>query len=368
VFGRAQLAPTIHDGIYGPSNFPPQISKKRQGKRGPLKEKFKNNLIRRFQIIQGIRQFFAGEGFTEIETPALVPSPGMEPHLAALELFCTMPDGVREKRYLHTSPEYGMKKLLGQGWEKIFQICRVFRDGEIGPTHRIEFTMLEWYRAHADYRRIMEDCERLIGFLAEKVLKKRVIGYQNLRIDLSGPFERLTVAQAMHRYGKVDIERNRDEFALLREAKDKGYSFDPQGIYSYDDVFFKIFLESVEPRLGISRPTILYDYPAGMAALARMKPENPLWAERFELYAGGLELANAFSELNDPRDQRIRFEDEQQLRARLGRPVYPIDEDLLQALSNMPPSAGIALGVDRLVMLFCDAASIEEVAAFPQTW
>ena len=123
----------------------------------------RNNLIRRFQIIQAIRQFFAAEGFVEIETPALVSSPGMEPHLDALELFCAHPDGTRTKRYLHTSPEYCMKKLLGRGWDKIFQICRVFRDREIGPTHQIEFTMLEWYRANADYRSVMEDCEKLIG-------------------------------------------------------------------------------------------------------------------------------------------------------------------------------------------------------------
>ena len=325
----------------------------------------RNNLIRRFQIIQGIRQFFAGEGFIEIETPSLVSSPGMEPHLDALELFCAYPDGRRIKRYLHTSPEYCMKKLLGQGWDKIFQICRVFRDGEIGPTHQIEFTMLEWYRANADYRQIMEDCEKLIGVLTEKVSKMKTINYQGREINLSAPFDRMAVAQAMNLYGGVDIEKNRDPLSLLQEAKAKGYRFDPQEAYSYDDAFFKVFLEAVEPRLGNSRPTILYDYPVGMAALARLKPGNPLWAERFELYIAGLELANAFSELNDPKEQRKRFEKEQHLREQLGRPVYPIDEELLNSLAQMSPSAGIALGVDRLVMLFCDASTIEEVIAFP---
>jgi lysyl-tRNA synthetase class 2 len=328
-------------------------------------EKVKDNLIRRFQIIQGIRRFFTEEGFTEIETPALVSSPGMEPHLSALEVLCTDSSGVRKKKYLHTSPEYGMKKLLGQGWGRIFQICHVFRDGEIGHTHQIEFTMLEWYRANADYRKIMQDCENLIRFLIQEVLGENTWTYQGRRIEFSSPFERLSVRRAMELYGRVDIEKNRDEASLLQEAKSKGYRFDPQEAYSHDDVFFKIFLEAVEPRLGYPRPTILYDYPADMAALSRLKPENALWAERFELYVAGLELANAFSELNDPTEQRKRFEEEQSVRKRMGRPVHPIDEELLHALAQMPPSAGIALGVDRLVMLFCNAPSIGEVIAFP---
>jgi len=303
----------------------------------------------------------------EVETPFLVPSPGMEPHLLALELYCTLPTGKKEKRYLHTSPEYGMKKLLGQGWEKIFQICRVFRDGEVSATHQIEFTMLEWYRAHADYQKIMEDCEGLLSFLAGEVWGMPESSYQGKAINLSPPFERLSVARAMSLLGGIDIEKNRDGASLLAEAESKGYRFDRAGTHSFDDVFFKVFLEAVEPRLGYPKPTILYDYPVQMAALARLKPDNPLWAERFELYVAGLELANAFSELNDPAEQRRRFEEEQKLRAQLGKPFYPIDEELLQALSQMPPSAGIALGVDRLVMLFCDAQSIQEVLPFPLT-
>jgi len=323
------------------------------------------NLLRRAKIIQGVRQFFVERGFVEVETPALVDSPGMEPHLSALETNCTLPDGKKKKKFLHTSPEYSMKKLLGAGWGKIFQICRVFRDGEVGLTHQIEFTMLEWYRAHADYRKIMEDCEELIGHLAERVLGRNEISYQGKRIDFTPPFQRLSVARAMSLYAGVDIERNRDAHSLLEEVRSKGYRFDPDGTYSYDDIFFKVFLEAVEPALGLTKPTILYDYPAGMAALARLKAGNPFWAERFEIYSAGLELANAFSELSDPLEQRRRFEEEQKLRARLGKPVYPIDEELLGALSRMPPSAGVALGLDRLVMLFCDAPSIQEVLAFP---
>jgi elongation factor P--(R)-beta-lysine ligase len=332
-----------------------------------LEDGKRKNLLRRWEVLQGIRNFFQQEGFAEIETPYLVPSPGMEPHLTALELECTRPDASKVKRYLHTSPEYCMKKLLAQGWDKIFQICRVFRDGEIGPTHQIEFTMLEWYRARADYHTIMEDCERLLLYLAKKVFRSSELFFQGNPISLSPPFERLSVSQAMRRYGKVDIEKNRNAVSLQEEARGQGVRFQTGQTYSYDDVFFKIFLEAVEARLGFPKPTILHEYPASMAALARLKPGDQRWAERFELYIAGLELANAFSELNDPMEQRKRFVEEQKIREKLGRPVYPIDEELLQALSYMPPSAGIALGVDRLIMLFCDAPAIQEILPFPLT-
>jgi len=329
-----------------------------------MNEKRRQNLILRAKIIQGIRQFFIDQGFIEVETPYLVPSPGMEPHLSALEVFCTRPNGEKFKRYLHTSPEYAMKKLLGEGWDKIFQICRVFRDEEISASHQIEFTMLEWYRTKADYFQIMEDCENLIAYLGQKILGRPNFSYQGIRLDFTPPFRRLRVAEAMRFYGQVDIEKNRDKESLFQEALRKGYSCGPQEEYSYDDIFFKIFLDKVEPNLGFPKPTILYDYPAHMAALARLKPNNPLWAERFELYIAGLELANAFSELVDPEEQRRRFIEEQKLRARMGKPVYPIDEELLQALAHLPSAAGIALGIDRLLMIFCDTSKIQDVLAF----
>jgi lysyl-tRNA synthetase class 2 len=332
-----------------------------------MEEKPRKNLILRGRIIQGIREYFLGDGFVEMETPYIVPSPGMEPHLLAPEVFIQSLGEAPGKMYLHTSPEYCMKKLLAQGWEKIFQICRVFRDEEVSSTHQIEFTMLEWYRTHADYRKIMEDCEGLLDFLSREILKGSELTYQGKKIDLAPPAERLSVAGAMQLYGKVDIEKNCDGASLLEEARAKGFRFDPGAYYSFDEIFFKIFLEAVEPRLGHPKPTILYDYPAAMGALARLKPENPVWAERFELYIAGLELANAFSELVDPVEQRKRFESEQRLRAVLEKPLYPIDEELLTALSLMPPSAGIALGVDRLAMLFCDVPSIQEVLAFPRS-
>jgi len=332
-----------------------------------MDEKKRQNLILRGRILQGIRRFFLEEGFAEVETPCLVSSPGMEPHLQALEVSIHRPEGGPKRMYLHTSPEYAMKKLLGEGWKKIFQVCRVFRDEEISRTHQIEFTMLEWYRTDADYRKIMEDCEGLLDFLSREILKGSELIYQGKKIDLAPPAERLSVAGAMRTYGRVDIEKNCNGASLLEEARTQGFLFDPGAYFSFDEVFFKIFLEAVEPRLGSPKPTILYDYPAGMAALARLSPRNPLWAERFELYIAGLELANAFSELVDPVEQRKRFESEQRLRAVLDKPFYPIDEELLTALSRLPPSAGIALGVDRLTMLFCDAPSIQDVLAFPRS-
>lgn len=332
-----------------------------------MDEKRKKNLLLRAKIIQGIRQFFIDQGFVEVETPYLVPSPGMEPHLSALEVILTRPDGEKFKRYLHTSPEYAMKKLLGAGWEKIFQICRVFRDEEISETHQIEFTMLEWYRLHADYYQIMEDCEALINYLTQRVLAKNEFFYQGKKLELNPPFPRWRVAEAMKFYGKVDIIKNQEALSLLQDGLARGYRFEPHRDYSYDDIFFKIFLEAVEPHLGFPQPIILYDYPAHMAALARLHPHDPLWAERFELYIAGIELANAFSELVDPEEQRRRFMAEQRLRAQLGKPVYPIDEELLQALAGLPPAAGIALGIDRLLMVFLDAPRIQEVIAFPMT-
>lgn len=331
-----------------------------------MDERHRRNLLRRGKIIQGIRQYFLGKDFVEVETPYLVSSPGMEPHLVALEVNIRAPDGEKRKMYLHTSPEYYMKKLLAEGWDKIFQICRVFRDEEVSRTHQNEFTLLEWYRAHVDYRKIMEDCEGLLDFLSREILKGSELTYQGKKIDLAPPAERLSVAEAMQLYGKVDIQKNRDGESLLEEARTRGFRFEPGARYSFDEVFFKIFLEAVEPRLGSPKPTILYDYPASMAALARLSPQNPLWAERFELYIAGLELANAFSELIDPVEQRKRFESERRLRAALEKPLYPIDEELLAALSRIPPSGGIALGVDRLAMLFCEVPSIQEVLAFPR--
>lgn len=296
----------------------------------------------RDDIVRGLRAFFHRQGFVEVETPCLVPAPGQEVHLEALPVPSRGVDGVMRRRWLHTSPEYAMKRLLARGMEKIFQICRVWRDREGGAHHQVEFTMLEWYRAGADYRVLMEDCEALLRETARRAGTWPRLGRGDGEVLVDGPFDRITVAEAFGRFAGLEA---------------------PPGD---EEAFFRTFLDRVEPRLGRGRPTILTEYPAALAALARLKPGDPAVAERFELYAGGLELANAFSELTDPDEQRRRFLVEQEQRRAAGLEVYPLDEAFLDDLGRMPPAAGIALGVDRLVMLAAGAEAIGDVVAFPE--
>lgn len=304
-----------------------------------------------------LRRFLAAEGYQEVETPLLVPAPGMEPHIAACEVEFRPETDVGSPRtlYLHTSPEYAMKRLLADGMGPIFQICKVFRNGEVSPAHNPEFTMLELYRPHADYRAIMADLERA---LAEA---ERAAGRPGPFARL--PYERLTVRDAVLRYADVDLRQCPDGAALARAAEARGVRL--SGATRFDDVFFHLFLQKVERELGRDRPTFLLDYPASMAALSRLKPEDPAVAERFELYVHGVELANGFSELTDPAEQRRRLVEEQGQRRALGRPAYPLDERFLEAVGRMPPSGGVAVGLDRVLMLMTGAGRIDQVLLFP---
>ena len=315
------------------------------------------NLAARSRILAAIRGFFARDGFVEVETPALQISPGMEPHLMAFSTELKEPGEGSRPFHLHTSPEFAMKKLLAAGLPKIFQLARVFRNGERSRTHHPEFTMLEWYRAGADYRTLMDDCEVLLRACVPRY------SWNGRECDPAQPFERLSVAEAFVRHAGIDILAATSLETLAAAARPLGIA--PHAGDEWDDLFFRIFLERIEPHLGIGAPTILYDYPIAMAALARAKPGDTRLAERFELYVCGLELANAFSELTDPAAQRARFVADQEKKRRLYGTTYPIDEDFLAALAHMPESAGIALGVDRLVMLATGATSIEEVLWAP---
>jgi lysyl-tRNA synthetase class 2 len=313
-----------------------------------------------------IRSYFASEGFDEVETPALVPAPGMEPHIRAFEagFVPETPEGRARTLYLHTSPEYAMKRLLAEGFERIFQICKVFRNGEIAPLHNPEFTLLEHYRANADYRAIMVDLEQIISRAARELTGSESVSVGGKTISLTPPFERLTVRDAMlSRTGLDIVELNTGE-ALRRGAEKRGMKLPGSG-GSFDDVFFQIFLTAVEPTLGFGRPTFLTEYPASMASLSRLKPGDPSVAERTELYVGGVELANGFSELTDAVEQRKRLIEEQELRRKLGMPVYPLDERFLEAVGRMPPATGIALGLDRVLMLLLGTDRIEDVLLFP---
>jgi lysyl-tRNA synthetase class 2 len=319
----------------------------------------------RSAIIAGIRAFFASRGFQEAETPTIVAHPGMEPHLDPFRTALARHDGATFDAGLVTSPEYSMKKLLAAGLPRIFEITRCYRNGEPWDgSHNPEFTMIEWYRANADYTAIMKDTEEMVAEVARKATGGTRISYGGKVIDLAPDWTRMTVAEAMDRYAGIDLEGGIDDHERFRAAvESKGCPTAPGD--GFDDMFFRIFLRDVEPKLGTDRPLILHEYPRSMAALARLKPGDPRFAERFEAYCGGMELCNAFSELNDSDEQRQRLEEESALRRGLGRRDFGIDEQFLEAVGMMPPAAGIALGVDRLVMLLTDAPAIRDVLFFP---
>jgi lysyl-tRNA synthetase class 2 len=309
----------------------------------------------RARVLRAVRAWFEGEGFLEVETPARVPAPGQELHLDAVP---SGTGGAGEPRWLVTSPEYHMKRLVGAGagYERIVQLGKAWRAGEVGPHHQPEFLMAEWYRANAPLAAIADDCEALVRVAA------RAAGTPPPGLDLGAPFERTTVREVLRRHAGVELDGDESAPALAGKARAAGVALG--GATAWDDVFFQLFLDRVEPHLGRGRPTFVFDWPAPLGALARRKPDDGRLVERFELYANGLELANAFGELTDPVEQRARFEAESAARARLGKTVYAPDERLLAALPHMPPTAGVALGLDRLVMLALGKADLRDVVAF----
>ncbi|HDZ11484.1 MAG TPA: hypothetical protein ENH53_04650, partial [Bacteroidetes bacterium] len=270
-------------------------------------EEQKNLFIRRSQIIRQIRRFFLEQGFLEIDAPALVRYPGQEPHLTPFVTSYRTADGAEIPLYLQTSPEFSMKKLLASGLEKIFYLGHSFRREPVSNLHQPEFLMLEWYRAYEDYTSLMRDCEQLLRELAGYLFGCEKISFGDLVIDLSRPFERLTVADALQNYAGLNFNEIRDDpLKFVQAARQKGYT-NVDDSWKWDDLFFEIFLNEIEPKLGKSIPTFLIEYPASMGALAHRKKENPDFTERFELYLAGVELANAFTELNDPEEQYGRF-------------------------------------------------------------
>ncbi|MET4700487.1 lysyl-tRNA synthetase class 2 [Constrictibacter sp. MBR-5] len=324
----------------------------------------------RAAMLAAIRDGFRQDGFLEVETPALQVSPGLEPHLRAFRTAIEDPfGGAPRTLHLHTSPEFAMKKLLVAGVPRLFQFARVFRNGERSATHHPEFTMLEWYRAEPDWRVLVDDCRRILGAAWEAVPAalrgKGGFAWREAVADPLADWEMLSVAEAFDRHAGVDIvPLLGDAAAFAAAARAIGVAAQPHD--RWDDVFFRIFLDRIEPRLGIGAPTVLYAYPAEMAALSRLDPADPRFAQRFEVYVCGLELANAFAELTDAAEQRRRFEADMDLKQALYGERYPIDEDFLAALSHgMPASVGIALGFDRLAMLATGAASIEQVLWAP---
>jgi elongation factor P--(R)-beta-lysine ligase len=311
----------------------------------------------RARILAAMRGWFGAQGFVEVETPILQVAPGAEVHLTGFATEWKTPDGTGRIRWLHSSPEFAMKKLLAGGVPRLFQFARVFRNAEGSALHHPEFTMLEWYRAGADYETIMEDCAALLALAGADTLR-----WQDRSCDPKAAPERLTVAKAFDRHAGVDLFATIGDAAKLsRLSGVKKHEGD-----SWDDVFFRVMFEKIEPHLGVGRPTILCEYPIAMAALARAKPGDPRVAERFELYACGVELANAFGELTDPAIQRARLKADMDEKERLYGMRWPVDEDFLAALEHgLPDCAGIALGFDRLVMLATGAPQIEDVLWLP---
>ncbi|MFC1579991.1 EF-P lysine aminoacylase EpmA [Thermodesulfobacteriota bacterium] len=290
-------------------------------------------LRRRAGIIQSIRRFFTENGYLEVETPHVIQAPAPESHIDAIGT---------EGGFLRASPELCMKRLISAGYSKIFQLGKCFRRDEKGRHHLPEFTLLEWYSCAEDYFHLMDRCEELLLFILEaQGVPGESFTYQGQEIDITRPWPRMTLDEAFRRYASVS----------MHEAIKTGQ-------------FDRTVVEEIEPSLVSARPVFLYDYPASRASLARLQANDPSLAERCELYVGGLELANGFSELTDADEQRNRFLMEQHQRQESGKTPYPMPEKFLEALAHMPPCAGIALGVDRLVMLFSDKTSIDQVVTF----
>lgn len=290
-----------------------------------------HTLKTRARLIQCIRDFFIRRDFLEVETPVRIPSPAPEEHIEAIR---------SEDWFLQTSPELAMKRMLAAGYPRIFQITKCFRAGERGPLHLPEYTMLEWYVAGFDYRELMSQCEGMIWSVTREMNLEAFVR-QGRKINTVPPWERVTVAQAFSRHAPVSVE---DALA--------------------QDKFDEMLVEHIEPKLGFNRPAFLYDYPAGLASLARLKEDNPSVGERFELYIDGLEIANGFSELTDASEQRRRFEEALKKRAAKNQARYDMPEKFLRSLDDLTPCAGIALGIDRLAMLCAGADRIDEVVAF----
>ena len=328
----------------------------------------------REKVLTAIRRFFLDRGFHEVETPYLTGSLPPESYLDVFETTLLDRNRKRTRAFLPTSPEPFLKKLLVAGIGNCFSLPKSFRNTEDkSKTHNPEFTILEWYRVDADYTDIMRDCEELLLFInaylmrsgkGEGTSRPTELVYQGKRVDIAAPWERLTMIEAFKTYAHINLEHALEREPLAKLAKAKGYRV--AATDEWEEIFHQIFLNEVEPHLGRRKPTILYEYPSDLAALAELKKDDDRFAERFEFYVEGLELGDAYTELTDWEEQLARFELEEAERSRLGKIAHPIDMDFIEALKvGMPRAGGIAVGVDRLIMLFADASDIADTLFFP---
>ncbi|HEY2532238.1 MAG TPA: EF-P lysine aminoacylase EpmA [Xanthobacteraceae bacterium] len=324
-------------------------------------------LLARARIVAALRGWFAARDFLEVETGTLQVSPGNETHLHAFATTLVAPDGSPSHCYLRTSPEFACKKLLAAGERRIVEFAKAFRNRERGALHHPEFTLVEWYRVGEPYRTLMADCAAIIAAAARAAGTRRLT-FRGRAADPFAAPQRLTVAEAFTRFAGIDLlatlgDGEADRDGLARAAKAAGIRIAHDDCFG--DIFSRVLVELIEPQLGIGQPTILDEYPAVQSALARPAEKNPRVAERFELYVCGVELANGFGELTDPAEQRIRLEGEMAEKERIYGERYPIDEDFLAALAVMPQACGIALGLDRLVMVATGAPHIDQVLWTP---
>ncbi|MFA6424272.1 MAG: EF-P lysine aminoacylase EpmA [Candidatus Magasanikbacteria bacterium] len=315
---------------------------------------------RRLQILHLTRDFFWSQNFVEAETPIALRLPGQELYLNPMSVDVKDPYQMPHKFYLRTSPEYALKKLLATGIPKVFEIGKCFRNEEsFGGTHNPEFTMIEWYRAPGSYLDIMDDTENLFKYVGEK-LKVGKLKYNNKEIEYLNSWDRLSVKDLWQKYLQVNLDDYLNIENLKKLVSARGWKVEEKD--AYEDLFYKIFLNEIEPYLGMEKPIFIYDYPAQMCSLSQLCKGDERYSQRFELYIGGLELANAFGELVDFKAQKVNLEKDKALRDQLGRETWSIDEDFLAALeSGIPSAGGIALGIDRMVVLFTGARDINEV-------
>ncbi|MFZ2199459.1 MAG: EF-P lysine aminoacylase EpmA [Microgenomates group bacterium] len=330
----------------------------------------------REQVIDGIRAYFKGKGFHEAEVPLLLPTPSTEPFLEVFKTELKDDQGNTWDGFLPSSPEFALKKLLCAGSGSIFTITKSFRNGEgRSSRHNPEFTILEWYRTPGDYMDVARDFEGLMRYVFQKLRSSEhspmitqgselFISYQDRKYDIGSPWGRITVAEAFQKYSGIDTETMLDETKLKAAGKKKGYKVDENT--TWEEIWNQIIANEIEPKLGQKGPTILYDYPVSQAALSKKKVADPRFAERFEVFMGGMELGNCFSELTDWKEQEARCKADLAERKKLGKTEYPMDSDFIDALKlGMPETGGIAVGVDRLVALFADVPDIADTMFFP---
>lgn len=309
-------------------------------------------------IIKAVRDFFEKESFIEVDTPTLVYSPDPSPFNEVFKI-----EG--KNLYLTPSPEFFIKKLLSLGLKNVFQITKAYRDWqENDPVHLNEFTILEWYRDNANYIDLMNDCENLFRYIFSKVSQGiEILKYQGIEININSPWNKITCKEAFEKYASVNL----DEFLTIDRARDicKKHGYQVSKENSWEELYHQVFLNEVEPKLPKEQPLFLYDYPAPLAALSQIKKADPNYAERVEFYIGGLELGNGYSELTDPVEQEKRLKEDLKSRKQKNMKVFNYDLDFVEALkSGIPKTAGIAVGIDRLIMLFTDSADIHEVSPF----